>query len=55
MGSTLIVDEIQGATTTANVKFPAGSVVQTVIYEPNPSITFLSEFNFNYWYMDKYR
>ena len=30
MGSTLIVDEIQGATTAANVKFPAGSVVQVV-------------------------
>ena len=30
MGSTLIVDEIQGATTAANVKFPAGAVVQTV-------------------------
>ena len=29
MGSTLIVDEIQGATTAANVKFPAGAVMQT--------------------------
>tara|TARA_R100001510_G_C7493200_1_gene100085 strand:+ start:20 stop:541 length:522 start_codon:yes stop_codon:yes gene_type:complete len=28
MGSTLIVDEIQGATTAANVKFPAGSILQ---------------------------
>jgi hypothetical protein len=30
MGSTLIVDEIQGATTAANVKLPAGSVLQVV-------------------------
>ena len=30
MGSTLIVDEIQGATTAANVKFPAGCIVQTL-------------------------
>jgi len=30
MGSTLIVDEIQGATTAANVKLPAGCVLQTV-------------------------
>ena len=30
MGSTLIVDEIQGATTAANVKLPAGSVIQVV-------------------------
>ena len=30
MGSTLIVDEIQGATTAANVKFPAGCVVQVI-------------------------
>ena len=28
MGSTLIVDNIQGATTAANVKLPAGSIVQ---------------------------
>ena len=28
MGSTLIVDNIQGATTAANVKLPAGSVLQ---------------------------
>ena len=28
MGSTLTVDNIVGATTAANVKFPAGSVVQ---------------------------
>ena len=30
MGSTLIVDEIQGATTAANVQFPAGVVIQAV-------------------------
>ena len=30
MGSTLIVDEIQGATTAANVTFPAGVVIQVV-------------------------
>tara|TARA_Y100001958_G_scaffold134356_1_gene104934 strand:- start:860 stop:1378 length:519 start_codon:yes stop_codon:yes gene_type:complete len=30
MGSTLIVDEIQGATTAANVQFPAGVVIQSV-------------------------
>ena len=30
MGSTLIVDEIQGAATAANVKLPAGSTLQSV-------------------------
>ena len=30
MGSTLTVDNIVGATTAANVKFPAGSILQTV-------------------------
>ncbi len=30
MGSTLTVDNIVGATTAANVKLPAGSIVQTV-------------------------
>ncbi len=30
MGSTLIVDEIQGATTAANVKMPAGAVLQVI-------------------------
>ena len=30
MGSTLIVDEIQGATTAANVKLPAGCILQTI-------------------------
>ena len=30
MGSTLTVDNIQGATTAANVKLPAGYVIQTV-------------------------
>ena len=30
MGSTLIVDTIQGATTAANVKLPAGSILQTL-------------------------
>ena len=29
MGSTLIVDEIQGATTAANLKLPQGSIIQT--------------------------
>ena len=33
MGSTLIVDNIQGATTAANVKMPAGHVVQVVQHE----------------------
>ena len=32
MGSTLTVDNIQGATTAANVKLPEGSIVQTVQY-----------------------
>ena len=32
MGSTLTVDNIVGATTAANVKLPAGHVVQTVSY-----------------------
>ncbi len=32
MGSTLTVDNIVGATTAANVKFPAGSIVQAVQY-----------------------
>ena len=31
MGSTLTVDNIVGATTAANVKLPAGSVLQTVV------------------------
>ena len=35
MGSTLIVDEIQGASTAANVKLPAGCVVQTVNADTN--------------------
>ena len=30
MGSTLIVDTIQGATTAANVKLPAGCILQTL-------------------------
>ena len=30
MGSTLIVDEIQGATTAGNVQFPAGVIIQAV-------------------------
>ena len=30
MGSTLTVDNIVGATTAANVKFPAGAIVQTL-------------------------
>ena len=30
MGSTLIVDNIQGATTAANVKMPAGAVLQVI-------------------------
>jgi len=43
MGSTLIVDEIQGATTAANVKFPAGHTVQTVLaHHPNQSPTSIS-------------
>ena len=32
MGSTLTVDNIVGATTAANVKMPAGHVVQVVQY-----------------------
>jgi len=33
MGSTLIVDEIQGATASTKVKMPAGSVLQTLYYQ----------------------
>ena len=39
MGSTLIVDEIQGATTAANVTFPAGVVIQAVDTSNNTETT----------------
>ena len=39
MGSTLTVDNIVGATTAANVKFPAGSVLQVVQGEVLTQIT----------------
>ena len=39
MGSTLIVDTIQGATTAANVKFPAGSVLQTVFAQSTAAVS----------------
>jgi len=35
MGSTLTVDNIVGATTAANVKLPAGSILQTQTYTKN--------------------
>jgi len=35
MGSTLTVDNIVGATTAANVKLPAGSVLQKVVTQSN--------------------
>ena len=45
MGSTLIVDNIQGATAAnsvdlsgvTNLQMPPGAVIQTVIYEPDPT------------------
>ncbi len=41
MGSTLTVDNIVGATTAANVKLPAGCVVQTVSANgPNSTVSF---------------
>ena len=41
--STLSVDTIQGQTTAANVKLPAGYTVQTVLaHHPNQSATTIS-------------
>ena len=39
MGSTLIVDNIQGATTAANVKLPAGCILQTIQGSTNTAMT----------------
>ena len=39
MGSTLIVDEIQGANTAANVKLPAGCILQTIQGSTNTAMT----------------
>ena len=39
MGSTLIVDNIQGATAASNVKMPAGHVVQTVTFTDDTAQT----------------
>tara|TARA_B100000989_G_scaffold200023_1_gene151172 strand:- start:1353 stop:1838 length:486 start_codon:yes stop_codon:yes gene_type:complete len=43
MGSTLTVDNIVGATTAANVKLPAGSVLQTVHSQTTTSQTTASQ------------
>ena len=44
MGSTLTVDNIVGATTAANVKLPAGCVVQTVSANgPNSTVSFTGD------------
>ena len=45
MGSTLIVDNIQGATTAANVKLPAGAVLQ-VVQATNASNTVFNSTSF---------
>ena len=42
MGSTLTVDNIVGATTAANVKLPAGTILQTVRGEYRTYTTFTS-------------
>ena len=39
MGSTLTVDNIVGATTAANVKMPAGSVLQTVFAQSTAAVS----------------
>ena len=43
MGSVLKVDTIQGATTAANLKLPAGSILQTVVHQEDGVTTFTAD------------